>query len=528
MSFKKSLLVVLLLLSPLMARGVAGEKNSTACFSVGELGEKWEFGSDHLPTGVSVDNRHFVSWNILDKKYLRWIETNSQGLLKSAIMRDNVPLSETSPLTVREEKIIRQIVEMATHPTHPRSVIALQETNPDVFEELQQRLPKSYVYADLSSSHGDVFFFDNAAFEMVDFTGNNYYDSKNTWSILTLRDLDDGKVYAFVQSHVPGGDYSANARNQLAYQTLTHLNPGAITFIMGDQNRSPDYFAGDLERVAKELNWNANPFQILEIPYPTHVNTLQEASWIDNLFVAGPVYQAESICVSESGEELFAELDSPISVLWEAFPLDETTSLPQVERIQALYHELLDQWKVHYLNQEGNFDLEGIIRAVSYAADKHDGQVRKDAARTPYIIHPLQVCRNLWEIGSVRNSNTLIAAILHDTLEDTDATEEEISTLFNTRIMQIVQEVTNDPALNSEENKQLQVDHAPYMSQDARLVKLSDRLANITDLRTPPPAWSEEKVEGYHEWGRKLLHALRGTNSALEKALEEEIASHYN
>lgn len=195
-------------------------------------------------------------------------------------------------------------------------------------------------------------------------------------------------------------------------------------------------------------------------------------------------------------------------------------------KICSLTAHLTTEWLNYTINENPNFDLESLTLAIIYGAEKHDGQTRKDAEATPYIIHPLQVCYNLWEIGQVRNSNILISAILHDTLEDTSATEHEIQQYFGSRVCETIKEVTNDPNLDSNENKQRQIDHVPLMSQDARLVKLADRLANIVDLRTPPPSWNREKVDGYFNWGQKLLTALKGTNANLEAALEKEIENH--
>ena len=123
----------------------------------------------------------------------------------------------------------------------------------------------------------------------------------------------------------------------------------------------------------------------------------------------------------------------------------------------------------------------------------------------------------------MRSLNVLISALLHDTLEDTDATPEEIESLFGRRVRETVEELTNNPSMSGEENKQRQVDHAPSLSLNAQLVKLADRLYNIRDLRNPPPTWNREKVTAYLNWGYKLLRALRGTNAYLENALEEEI-----
>ena len=87
-------------------------------FPVGELGEKWDFPSDHLPIGVTINNHHIVCWNILNTDYLHWIETNSQGLKDSAIMRDNVPVGPDSDLTIREERVIQAVLEILMSSTN--------------------------------------------------------------------------------------------------------------------------------------------------------------------------------------------------------------------------------------------------------------------------------------------------------------------------------------------------------------------------------------------------------------------------
>ncbi len=189
--------------------------------------------------------------------------------------------------------------------------------------------------------------------------------------------------------------------------------------------------------------------------------------------------------------------------------------------VLEMYYAIADQWETYHSEHE-NFPLNDLLAAVQYATIHHNGQYRKDAAHTPYIIHPIGVCRLLWEIGEIRSRNVLTAAILHDTLEDTDATEEEIEQLFGSRVLYTVQELTNDPNLSSDDNKQRQVDHAPHMSLDGQLAKLSDRLYNIQDLKdSPPPSWTQDDIDRYYSWGEKLLHALTGANTALEAELKE-------
>ena len=195
-------------------------------------------------------------------------------------------------------------------------------------------------------------------------------------------------------------------------------------------------------------------------------------------------------------------------------------------RVLKMFDETLNQWKSYYVQNKGHFDIHRLLNAINFAAIKHEGQYRKDAAATPYIIHPMGVARSLWEEGQIRSLNVLIAALLHDTLEDTDTTADEIEKCFGPRVRYTVEELTNDPNLSSLENKQRQVDHAPHLSLNAQLVKLADRLYNIRDLRSPPPNWDENHINSYFNWGQKLLNALKGTNERLEQALQEEILNH--
>ena len=172
-------------------------------------------------------------------------------------------------------------------------------------------------------------------------------------------------------------------------------------------------------------------------------------------------------------------------------------------RVLELYDRVAKSWSEYEEHHKGHWDLERLLKAVEYAAKKHEGQVRKDAEKTPYIIHPIGVAELLWDVGNIRSVNVLTSALLHDTLEDTDATEEKIEALFGSRVLYTVKEVTNDPTISSQENKQRQVNHAPTMSLDGQLVKLADRLYNVRDLNSPPPSWSDEKVDEYYSWGEK-------------------------
>jgi guanosine-3',5'-bis(diphosphate) 3'-pyrophosphohydrolase len=118
----------------------------------------------------------------------------------------------------------------------------------------------------------------------------------------------------------------------------------------------------------------------------------------------------------------------------------------------------------------------------------------------------------------------LIAAILHDTVEDVGVKKEEIVERFGERVAGIVMEVTDDKSLPKAERKQLQVDHAPNLSTEAKLVKLGDKISNIKDVTDSPPAdWTLERRREYIEWGEKVVEGLRGSNQALEKRFDQTV-----
>uniref|UniRef100_A0A3Q2QXU9 Guanosine-3',5'-bis(diphosphate) 3'-pyrophosphohydrolase MESH1 n=1 Tax=Fundulus heteroclitus TaxID=8078 RepID=A0A3Q2QXU9_FUNHE len=163
-----------------------------------------------------------------------------------------------------------------------------------------------------------------------------------------------------------------------------------------------------------------------------------------------------------------------------------------------------------------------MLETVNFAAEKHRKQRRLDPEETPYINHPIGVARILSYEGGVTDIEVLQAALLHDTVEDTDTTPEELEAKFGPNVARIVQEVTDDKGLPKQERKRLQVEHAPHCSRQAKLVKLADKLYNLRDLNTSTPVgWSAERVQEYFVWAAEVVKGLKGTNSVLEKKLEE-------
>ena len=112
---------------------------------------------------------------------------------------------------------------------------------------------------------------------------------------------------------------------------------------------------------------------------------------------------------------------------------------------------------------------------------------------------------------------TLVAALLHDTIEDTDATPEEIRKHFGDQVLSVVKELTDDKSLPKAARKRLQIEGAPFKSSRAKQIKLADKLCNIRDMGQNPPAdWEPERVFNYLTWTEKVVSGLRGVNPMLE------------
>ncbi|CAN5707727.1 HD domain-containing protein [soil metagenome] len=170
-------------------------------------------------------------------------------------------------------------------------------------------------------------------------------------------------------------------------------------------------------------------------------------------------------------------------------------------------------------------DLPKLLQAASFAAKKHIAQKRKGNDAAPYINHPLEVVNLLANVGKVEDYDILIAAVLHDTIDDTETTKEEITELFGSDICEYVLEVNDDKSLPKAERKQKQIEHAPHLSQGAKLIKLGDKISNIRDvMENPPDGWSDERQLEYVNWGEKVVAGLRGANENLENHFDELIS----
>ena len=167
-------------------------------------------------------------------------------------------------------------------------------------------------------------------------------------------------------------------------------------------------------------------------------------------------------------------------------------------------------------------ELAQLLDALEFAAYKHRAQRRKDADASPYINHPIEVANILATRGGVTDLATLMAAVLHDTIEDTETTPEELQARFGPEVRGLVLEVTDDKRRPKAERKQLQVEHAPLCSSKAKVIKLGDKIANVRDVtNTPPASWNVARRREYLDWTERVVQGCRGVNPALESYYDE-------
>jgi (p)ppGpp synthase/HD superfamily hydrolase len=168
--------------------------------------------------------------------------------------------------------------------------------------------------------------------------------------------------------------------------------------------------------------------------------------------------------------------------------------------------------------------IELILKALHFAAIKHRDQRRKDVEASPYINHPIEVAGLLAREGHVTDAVTLQAGILHDTIEDTKTTREELDEEFGPEVRSVVEEVTDDKSLPKAERKRLQVEHAPHMSIHARQIKIADKISNVRGVTLAPPAnWSWERRKEYLDWTEQVVAGCRGSNPSLEAFYDQAL-----
>ena len=167
-----------------------------------------------------------------------------------------------------------------------------------------------------------------------------------------------------------------------------------------------------------------------------------------------------------------------------------------------------------------------LMKALSFAANKHRNQFRKGSVPIPYINHPIAVADLIVRIGKIHDEATIAAALLHDTVEDTETTFDDLEAEFGPEISKLVAELTDNKKLPKEERKRLQIEHAPSLSPRARIVKLADKTCNLRDVaQDPPKGWPLQRKQEYFDWAKSVVDQIRNTNPALENAFAKAYAN---
>ena len=168
-----------------------------------------------------------------------------------------------------------------------------------------------------------------------------------------------------------------------------------------------------------------------------------------------------------------------------------------------------------------NSDLVHLARAADYAARQHLAQRRKGERAEPYINHLTEVAALLAEATDGDDVVLVMGGLLHDTLEDTDSTYEDLVQRFGPEVAALVAEVTDDKSLKKEERKRLQVEKAAGKSERARMLKIADKTSNLRSLiESPPKGWTDDRLRDYVVWAEQVVRSCRGLNARLEAAFD--------
>jgi hypothetical protein len=256
---------------------------------VGELQERWEFPSDHLPVGASIDDFHLASWNVLNTIYLDWLYNNSQGLARSLIADENVPVNAEG-LTKRDLHVIEDILQMIQNPHCPKSMIALQECGRPFLKELVKHLPANWQMIRTNDKLRDenVVLYNTDRFIYVADESSIVYDAfpcqmgRALQNLVFLNKLT-GKRYQVFNAHLPG-DPNLPGRYEFAQYVLSHAKKDAVNVALGDMNFNEEEMADafhDVDPNHRFTNYSS---------YPTNVGLDFCSKNIDHVFVRNATF----------------------------------------------------------------------------------------------------------------------------------------------------------------------------------------------------------------------------------------------
>jgi len=163
-----------------------------------------------------------------------------------------------------------------------------------------------------------------------------------------------------------------------------------------------------------------------------------------------------------------------------------------------------------------------VMRAARLAAQCHIHQRRKGQSGEPYVNHLLEVASLVTQATNGSEPSVTIAALLHDAIEDQNVKSETIAQEFGQHVADVVLELTDDKSLPEVERRRLQVEHAPHMSREAKLIKLADKISNVLEIAdSPPPNWTTKRRLEYIQWGRDVVAGLHSTSPWLETQFDD-------
>jgi (p)ppGpp synthase/HD superfamily hydrolase len=171
-------------------------------------------------------------------------------------------------------------------------------------------------------------------------------------------------------------------------------------------------------------------------------------------------------------------------------------------------------------------DVIKIAKALDFAARKHTGQRRKGLAEEPYINHLAEVALLLAEATEGKDTDLVVAGLLHDCIEDQGVRKEDLEKMFGADVASLVQEVTDDKSLPKQERKQLQVTQTPHKSARAKLLKLADKISNLRSMKSSPPKdWDATRRREYFEWAKAVVAGCGDASTFLNAKFEEAYRS---
>lgn len=169
--------------------------------------------------------------------------------------------------------------------------------------------------------------------------------------------------------------------------------------------------------------------------------------------------------------------------------------------------------------------MQIVLAALGFAAQKHRTRRKAEAESSASINQPIQLAHVLGVEGNIADEQVIAAAILHDMMEDTETTNEELRQQFGLTIAEVVEEVTNDLSISVQERKLRQLEQAPHISRRAKLIKLAEKICDLRDMaESPPPDLTTRQLQDYFDWSKEVVDCMRGISPSLEAAFDEVYA----